>query len=170
VKRDQHLYQPPATASPTGRRWRGGHFWLMDPDAWLQSPKGLVAGSRTTSQQTTSMSRHIASPQSSPMNNPFFSVPSPLRREPLALRPKDAAESLGISERLLLDWTHEYGVPHVRLGRVLLYPVEDLREWLRVRARVEHQSFGLASCENSSDNIRSASVGVAVDPVTATST
>ena len=104
------------------------------------------------------------------MNNQFFSEPSPLRREPLALRPKDAAESLGISERLLLDWTHEYGVPHVRLGRVLLYPVEDLREWLRVRARVEHQSFGLASCDNSSDNIRSASVGVAEDPVTATST
>jgi len=104
------------------------------------------------------------------MNNQFFSEPSPLRREPLALRPKDAAEALGISERLLLDWTHEYGVPHVRLGRVLLYPVEDLREWLRLRARVEHQSFGLASCENSSDNTRSDSVAVAEDPVTATST
>lgn len=50
---------------------------------------------------------------------------------PLALRPKEAAESLGISERLLLDWTQQHGLPCVRIGRVVLYPVDLTREWLR---------------------------------------
>lgn len=31
--------------------------------------------------------------------------------QPLALRPKDAATALGISERLLYDWAHFYGLP-----------------------------------------------------------
>ena len=142
----------------------------MGPDAWIQSPKGIVVGLEPPLNNRLNCVDKSPPLKAAPMNNQFFSEPSPLRREPLALRPKDAAKALGISERLLLDWTHEYGLPHVRLGRVLLYPVEDLREWLRVRARVEHQSFGLASCDNSSDNIRSASVGVAEDPVTTTST
>lgn len=142
----------------------------MGPDAWIQSLKDLVMGLEPLLNKRLNCGDTSHPLKAAPMNNQFFSEPSPLRREPLALRPKDAAEALGISERLLLDWTHEYGVPHVRLGRVLLYPVEDLREWLRLRARVEHQSFGLASCDGGSDNTRSASVGVAEDPVTATST
>jgi excisionase family DNA binding protein len=49
---------------------------------------------------------------------------------PLALRPRDAAKALGVSERLLWDWTHHGDVPHVRIGRTILYPVEALRCWL----------------------------------------
>ena len=52
----------------------------------------------------------------------------------LALRAKEAAEALGISERLLWDWTRGEGVPHVRIGNVVLYPVSEMRHWLRCRA------------------------------------
>jgi hypothetical protein len=54
--------------------------------------------------------------------------------DPLALRPRDAARALGISERLLWDWTRAEGVPHVRIGNVVLYPVEVLKDWLAARA------------------------------------
>jgi excisionase family DNA binding protein len=52
----------------------------------------------------------------------------------LALRPREAAKALGISERSLWEWTHRGDVPHVRVGRAILYPVDVLRNWLRLRA------------------------------------
>jgi hypothetical protein len=60
--------------------------------------------------------------------------------EPLALRPRDAALALGISERLLWDWTHTEGVPHVRIGNVVLYPVEVLKNWLAAKAGAADES------------------------------
>jgi excisionase family DNA binding protein len=68
------------------------------------------------------------------MNKTLFQQ-SPPPIPPLALRPKEAAEALGISERLLLDWTAEYGLPCLRLGRVVLYPVDSIRGWLRSMCR-----------------------------------
>jgi len=53
--------------------------------------------------------------------------------QPLSLRPVDAAKALGISERLLWSWTREQWVPHVRIGNVVLYPVEELNRWLNER-------------------------------------
>jgi len=52
---------------------------------------------------------------------------------PLSLRPADAARAIGISERLLWQWTREQWVPHVRIGNVVLYPVEELGRWLNER-------------------------------------
>jgi len=49
----------------------------------------------------------------------------------LAMRAREAAKALGISERLLWEWTSRGAVPHVRLGKAILYPVESLQEWLR---------------------------------------
>ena len=51
----------------------------------------------------------------------------------LALRPAELAEALGISERLVRELTPK--LPHIREGRVLLYPVEAVRRWLDERAR-----------------------------------
>lgn len=48
----------------------------------------------------------------------------------LAMRPREAAKALGISERLLWEWTDRGVVPHVRMGKAILYPVDTLREWL----------------------------------------
>ena len=49
---------------------------------------------------------------------------------PLALGPREAARSLGISPRTLWAHTKSGAVPHVRLGRRILYPVRELRDWL----------------------------------------
>jgi len=52
----------------------------------------------------------------------------------LALRPPEAAQALGISERLLWDMTRRGEVPHTRMGRAVLYPVGALNQWLADRA------------------------------------
>jgi len=52
----------------------------------------------------------------------------------LALRAKDAAWALGIGERLLWSLTNRGEIPHVRLGRTVLYPVDELRRWLSDQA------------------------------------
>jgi len=53
----------------------------------------------------------------------------------LALRPREAAKALGISERLLWEWTDRGEVPHIRLGKAILYPVDSLRDWLKQAVR-----------------------------------
>ncbi len=53
----------------------------------------------------------------------------------LALRPKEAAEALGIGERTLRQILPE--LPHVRVGGVILLPVEGLQAWLREQSRAE---------------------------------
>ena len=60
----------------------------------------------------------------------------------LAMRLPEAAKALRISERLLWEWTDRGVVPHVRLGKAVLYPVDSLREWLRQNARTGEQREG----------------------------
>jgi excisionase family DNA binding protein len=56
---------------------------------------------------------------------------------PLAVRSREAAKLLGISERLMWEWTRSEGVPHCRIGGVVLYPVEELRAWLAERSGLQ---------------------------------
>ncbi len=61
-----------------------------------------------------------------------------LERTPrLALRPKEAAKAIGISERKLWELTADRtsGIPHWRCGKCILYPVRELADWLAARAK-----------------------------------
>lgn len=49
---------------------------------------------------------------------------------PLALRTREAAAALGVSERTLQSLVSAGEVPHVRVGRAVLFPVRELRDWL----------------------------------------
>ena len=64
---------------------------------------------------------------------PGGDVAPPFQR--LALRPKEAAEALGISERKLREILPE--LPYVRLGGAVLLPVEALRAWLIAEVKAE---------------------------------
>lgn len=60
----------------------------------------------------------------------------------LALRPREAAQALGISPRTLWGLTAPRGpIPCVRVGsgkrQSVLYPVADLQAWLAQRATAE---------------------------------
>jgi hypothetical protein len=63
------------------------------------------------------------------------------RPSPLALRPREAAAALGISERKLWSLTQAGDVPHVKLDRVTLYPVAVLEDWL-ARCADTHKEVG----------------------------
>jgi len=52
----------------------------------------------------------------------------------LALRPREAAKALSVSTRTLWGWTRVGLVPHVRVGKAVLYPTDLLQEWLRQQA------------------------------------
>jgi excisionase family DNA binding protein len=53
----------------------------------------------------------------------------------LALRPKEAAAVLGLSERAFRSLLPS--LPHVRAGSAVLIPVDALRRWLEERTRIE---------------------------------
>ena len=50
--------------------------------------------------------------------------------QPLALRSRDAARALGVSENFLLGLAQRREVRHVMIGDAPLFPIEFLREWL----------------------------------------
>lgn len=60
-------------------------------------------------------------------NPPRDDGPAPA---PLALRAKQAAAALGISARKLWSLTAENAIPHVRIGKAVLYPVNAIQAWL----------------------------------------
>ena len=54
----------------------------------------------------------------------------------LALRPREAAKALGISERMLWSLTAPRGmIQSVRVGSCVLYPVTGLQAWLDRQAQ-----------------------------------
>ena len=53
----------------------------------------------------------------------------------IALRPKEAAEALGISERTFRQILPD--LPHFRIGGAVLIPVDLLGEWARKQAEAE---------------------------------
>lgn len=48
----------------------------------------------------------------------------------LLLTPQQAAEALAISPRKLWGMTASDEIPHIRLGRCVRYPVDDLQCWI----------------------------------------
>ncbi len=49
---------------------------------------------------------------------------------PIAVRTREAAEMLGLSERSLLRLRDSEGIPYSKVGTASLYSVDGLREWL----------------------------------------
>jgi predicted DNA-binding transcriptional regulator AlpA len=52
----------------------------------------------------------------------------------LSLRPAEAAKALGIGARLLWTETNAGRIPHIRIGRAVVYPVSSLKQWLADQA------------------------------------
>ena len=66
----------------------------------------------------------------------FYSDDSAEAREPLALRPRQAAAKLGISVSTLERLTKAGEIPRVKIGNTVLYSVASLEGWLR-----SHESY-----------------------------
>ncbi len=63
----------------------------------------------------------------------------------LALRPKEAAEALGISDRTLRKWMRDDGLPFLRIDGCVLIPRGQLEEWMAARVRAERRTDALAA-------------------------
>jgi excisionase family DNA binding protein len=65
---------------------------------------------------------------------------------PLALRPREASKTLGISPRLLWQLTHDGQIPCVRVGsgkrKSVLYPTAMLQAWLSEQASAAQGANG----------------------------
>jgi excisionase family DNA binding protein len=48
----------------------------------------------------------------------------------LALRPKEAADALGVSDRTLRSWMRNDGLPYFQIDRGILIPVAGLKQWM----------------------------------------
>ena len=48
----------------------------------------------------------------------------------LLLTPQQAAEALAVSPRKLWGMMASGEIPHIRLGRSVRYPVDDLQRWI----------------------------------------
>lgn len=53
---------------------------------------------------------------------------SPIPR--LALKLREAAAAIGVSERTVWEWVRSGDLPSLRRGRVVLIPIRELRDWL----------------------------------------
>jgi excisionase family DNA binding protein len=48
----------------------------------------------------------------------------------LAMSAEEVCEALGVSERTLRDWTKAGKIPAMKVGRRVLYPVDQLKQWM----------------------------------------
>lgn len=64
------------------------------------------------------------------MNGFYTTAPGP---QPLSLRPREAARSLGISEKSLERLTKAGEIPSVLVGRCRLYEIDELKAYLASR-------------------------------------
>jgi excisionase family DNA binding protein len=64
------------------------------------------------------------------MHSPFSREPSPQPTTPLALRPVQAARTLGISKSTLDRLTKSGEITCFRIARAKMYAFEELRRWL----------------------------------------
>ena len=55
--------------------------------------------------------------------------------EKLSLRLREAAQALGISERTLWSLCQRDEIPHVKTGRVVLFPIASLKQWLEEQTK-----------------------------------
>jgi len=61
-------------------------------------------------------------------------------RQPLLLKPPEAAAMLAISPRKLWELTDSGEIPCIRIGRAGRYSLEDLRKWVHSQQSAENSS------------------------------
>ena len=72
-------------------------------------------------------------------NSFFYSDDSPEAREPLGLRPRQAAKKIGVSITTLERLTKAGLIPRIKLPRGVIYRVAALDEYLRQAERRSSQ-------------------------------
>jgi excisionase family DNA binding protein len=61
--------------------------------------------------------------------------PRPLATGEVMLTLREAAQKLRVSERTLREWVKRAIVPHVKVGRKILFPLARLERWIEINTR-----------------------------------
>ncbi len=61
--------------------------------------------------------------------------------DPLLLTPRQAARALNISERTLWQRTKDGVIPSIKVGHLVRYCPDDLRNWIRRASRKESENL-----------------------------
>ena len=56
-----------------------------------------------------------------------------IQEERWAMRADEVLRLLPIGKNTLYEWVSRNEIPHIRVGRVILFPREAMREWLKNR-------------------------------------
>jgi excisionase family DNA binding protein len=56
----------------------------------------------------------------------------------LAMSAEEVCGALGVSPRTLRTWTKAGEIPAMKVGRRVLYPVDQLKQWMEVRTHGQH--------------------------------
>lgn len=64
-------------------------------------------------------------------------------REKLLLTTRETARLLGVSERHLYVLRTERGLPYVKLGEKIAYPLAALREWIAMHTQRHESAEGV---------------------------
>ncbi len=62
----------------------------------------------------------------------------------MALRPREAAEALGVCEKTLRKWMREDALPYLRVDGVVLIPCSSLEHWMEERVGSEERIGAVA--------------------------
>lgn len=60
--------------------------------------------------------------------------------EPMLLTPRQAARALSISERTLWQRTKDGVIPSIKVGHLVRYCPDDLRDWIRRASKRESEN------------------------------
>jgi predicted DNA-binding transcriptional regulator AlpA len=66
-----------------------------------------------------------------------FGPPPPQPVPTLALRPRDLATALGVSEKTISRWRDSEQLPYVLVAGVVTHPVSAVRAWLHQRTQTK---------------------------------
>ena len=58
------------------------------------------------------------------------------------LNPKEVAEMLGVKPSTIYQWTHTGYIPHMKLGKLVRFRLQDIERWLEEKAtqgRLSHK-------------------------------
>ncbi len=61
----------------------------------------------------------------------------------IALRPKEAAQALGVSARTVRDWMKNEGLPYARVGKAVLIPFDALKNWVQEKTSDDRKVEGI---------------------------
>ena len=89
------------------------------------------------------MANETGEPAPAPGVGSFLSVDERIPEmivEPLALRGREAAKALGISERSMSRLKADGALPFVRVGSAILFDVDDIKAWLKGNKEREVQT------------------------------